>query len=115
MLQFVIGMPPPSGTPIPCCPISRTGVPFASSTIRGPSELDPTMKNATAIPAVASAIPARRAQVSAGSPTRWNSSMTAISRLAPNNPMTPEEKTCWPMALNVSVLVLKWCWFPRDE
>jgi hypothetical protein len=71
------------------------------------------MTNATTIPAAASAIPARRAHVSAGSPTRWKSSMTAISRLAPNSPITPDEKTCWPMALNVSVLVLKWLYVPR--
>jgi hypothetical protein len=112
-LQFVIGMPPPSGTPTPCCPISRTGLPYASSTVRGPSALDPTMKNATAIPTAARAIPARSAHVSAGSPTRWNSSMTAMSRLAPNRPITPEEKTCWPIALKGSVLVLKWLYVPR--
>ena len=57
--------------------------------------------------------PMRRDQVSAGSPTRWNSSMTAMSRLAPNKPTTPEEKTACPIWLNVSVLTLKWLSVPR--
>jgi hypothetical protein len=59
------------------------------------------------MPMTATAIPARKANVSAASPIRWNSIMTAMSRFAPNNATTPDEKTTCPIWLNASVSVLK--------
>ena len=105
--QPVRNMPLPSRSPTPWPALSTTSFPLASTAVRSPWPPTVTMKNAANMPRLDRSRPQRTTAVTALSPIRWNSTITAMTRLARNMTGTNWNAACttW---LNGSSAVLKW-------